>query len=308
MAVDVSIIYVNYFTSRLIADSLKSVIEKTCGLNYEVIIVDNNTEPDLKEKFSSFVPDSLSVKYVFLKDNIGFGPANNVGALEAEGEMIFLLNPDTLLINNAIKTLYDFLKSTPKAGVCGGNLTDAQGTPVFSFRKILPGPDWEFQELTRHIFTHPLNQRRRFYNYTGRPMKVAYVSGANLMIRTDIYRECKGFPEDIFMYWDDVELCKRVKDLGYKVYSVPEARICHLENKSFDNVNLKNNLKLEFQEKYRHIYLRRNKGRFKANIANRIYHLFLQSRILALKEGNKKEYYKIRKHLFQKFLKETRDR
>ena len=304
MAVDVSIIYVNYFTSNLIADSLKSVVEKTLGITYEVIIVDNNTEPDLKEKFSALFPDTIRIKYVNLPANIGFGPANNEGAKHAEGEAIFLLNPDTLLLNNAIGILYDFLKKTPNAGVCGGNLTDADNTPVFSFRKILPGPNWEFQELTRHLFLYPTNQRRRFYNFTGKPMKVAYVSGANLMIKTEIYKECKGFPEDIFMYWDDVELCKRVKDLGYDIYSVPEAQICHLENKSFDNVNLKNNLKLEFQEKYRLIYLGRNIGRSKTAFANFIYRLFLQSRILTLGNGPKREYYKIRKDLFNKYLKE----
>lgn len=303
MNIDVSIIFVNYNTSNLIADSIQSVLEKVKDIKYEFIIVDNNSEKDLEIKFSNLIPANIPIKYILLDENIGFGRANNEGAKYAKGKNIFLLNPDTLLLNNAIKNLFDFLEANPKVGVCGGNLTDAKNNPVFSFRKIFPGPNWEFQELTHHFFSYPRNKRKRFYNFTGKPFPVAYISGADLMIRTNVYRECKGFPEDLFMYWDDVEICKRVKDIGYTIYSVPEAKICHLESQSFENINLKKSLKIEFLEKYRIIYLKRNVGSFLTSLSNFLYYLFLESRIISQKKGDKRDYYKIRKDYFLKFRK-----
>lgn len=302
MNIDVSIIFVNYKTSNLIADSIKSIVEHVKEIVYEFVIVDNNSEKDLDKKFSGIIPSSIHTEYLYLKDNIGFGRANNEGAKVAQGKYLFLLNPDTLLLNNAIKILYDFLETHPRVKVCGGNLYDRDNNPVFSFRKIFPGPDWEFQELTRHMLRYPQNIKKRFFNFSGHPMPVAYVSGADLMISADTFKECKGFPEDLFMYWDDVELCKRVKDLGYEVYSVPEAKVCHLESRSFENVTQKTTFKIELQEKYRFVYLRRNAGKFKNSLANIIYFLYLISRSSTLPKGSKKDFYKIRKSFFLKFL------
>lgn len=303
MDIEISIIFVNYHTSGLIKDSLVSLSEWVKDISYEVIVVDNNTEKYLEEKLSGILTD-IPFKYVYLEENMGYGRANNEGARYARGKKIFLLNPDTILLNNAVKILSDFLDSHPHAGVCGGNLTNADDEPVFSFRKIYPGITWEFEELSHNLFSHPLNPKKRYHNFSGRPMKVAYVSGANLMTWTELYRKCGGFSDDIFMYWDDVELCKKIKDLGYGVYSVPQARICHLESRSFENINLKNTFKIELQEKYRFVYLKRNIGKFKTDIADLFYRLFLDSRILFLPEGNKKEYYKIRKEFFRKFKKQ----
>ena len=303
MDIDVSIIFVNYKTSHLIADSIESVIKHVKDISYEIIIVDNDSEKDLEAKFSNLTPSSIPVKCIFLPENIGFGRANNEGAKVAKGKCLFLLNPDTILLNDAIKILFEFIQSHPKVGVCGGNLYDINNNPVFSFRKIFPGPDWEFQELTWHLLRYPKNKRKRFFNFTGNPIPVAYISGANLMIKSNIFKECKGFPEDLFMYWDDVELCKRVKELGYEVYSVPDAKICHLESRSFENVSQKNSFKIELQEKYRFVYLKRNLGTFKYHLSNIIYSLFLSSRVLLQPKGSKKEYYKIRKLLFSKNLK-----
>lgn len=297
---DVSIIYVNYHTSSLIADSIKSVIRHVTDINYEFIIVDNNSEKNIENILSPFIPVDLSVKYIYNNENIGFGPANNIGAQYASGTYLFFLNPDTLLLNNAIKILSDFLNGHPDVGGCGGNLMDINNSHAYSFYKYFPGIRWELEAFTHYIFSHPFNSRNRCCNFSDSPIPVAYISGADLMVRKDIFQEVKGFPSDLFMYWDDVELCKRIKDIGYKIYNVPDARICHLESRSFDNMNLSNTLKYELQEKYRQIYLKRNIGTFQTKIADIIYWLILTTRVLGTK-GKKKEYYKIRKQSFMKY-------
>lgn len=101
---DVSIIYVNYFTKDLILDSIRSVKKYTENISYEIIIVDNNTE-DLSEIQNSFT----DVKILKLPKNEGFGIANNKGAEIASGQYILFLNPDTLLLNNAVFLLFNAL-------------------------------------------------------------------------------------------------------------------------------------------------------------------------------------------------------
>ncbi|MCH5238626.1 MAG: glycosyltransferase family 2 protein [Muribaculaceae bacterium] len=302
--IEVSIIYVNYNTSKLIADSLISVFNLVKDISFEIIIVDNNSEKDLERKLTSFIgQNAFNIKYIYLEENIGFGRANNVGAKIAEGEYLFLLNPDTILLNNAIKILNDFIKSRPKVGVVGGNLVTASDMPCFSFRKIFPGPDWDFQEFTHHIFRYPLNPRKCFFNFSDKPVKVAYIAGADLMIKKSIFQSVNGFPDDLFMYWDDVALCKLVRDLGYLIYNVPQAKIKHLVGESFNNINLNKTLKFELIEKYRFVYLRKYLSKPKVCVSNFFYKLFLDSRILFLSSGNKKQYYKIRRNFYKKFLK-----
>ena len=145
MSLDVSIIYVNYKTSDLILQSIKSVVEKVTDISYEFIVVDNNTENNLEKKLSEVIPSFINLKCLYLPENIGFGAANNEGMKHAKGKTIFLLNPDTVLINNAIKILFDFLQKNPDAGACGGNLYNIQNQPSYSFSKIMPGINWEFQ-------------------------------------------------------------------------------------------------------------------------------------------------------------------
>lgn len=303
MATDVSIIYVNYHTSSLIRDSILSIGEKVKGISYEIIVVDNNSEKNLEEKLQDAIPYTVKTRYVYLEENIGFGGANNAGAEQAEGKYLFFLNPDTLLLNNAIKVLYDFMEVHPEAGACGGNLTESHQKPSYSFRKILPGVNWEFQELTHYIFSHPLNKVNNYYNFTDQPVKVAYISGADLMVRQKVFKETGGFDPTLFMYWDDVEICRRIDKAGYEIFNVPEAKICHLESQSFENEDLKENFKIELLEKYRIAYLKKNLSKVEYRAANLLYDLFLRSREL-IHKGGYKAYYKLRKRYFEKYREE----
>lgn len=298
MQLDVSIIYVNYFTSNLIKNSIHSVINKTKDVSFEIIIVDNNTEKDIEAKLKDIAPEEIPLRFVFLENNLGYGGGNNEGAKIAKGKYLFLLNPDTLLQNNAIKILKDFIEENTKVGICGGNLFSKDNLPIFSFRKIFPGPGWDFHEMTNHLFNYPFNIRKQYFNFSKRPKEVAYISGADLMIDSKVFKKSGGFPNYLFMYWDDVALCKRVHDLGYKVYNVPSAEIIHLESQSFDNDTISKTWKIELLEKYRIIYLENNVAKIKRKLANIFYNLFLSSRAFLLPEGFKKKYYKLRKDYF----------
>ncbi len=226
---DVSIIYVNYKTAALVLDSIRTVKEKTAGVTYEIIVVDNGSADGSVEKIRNAYPD---VRLLEAGGNLGFGRANNLGVQVAQGTALFFLNPDTLLVNNAVGILFRYLAGEPEAGACGGNLTDAAGKPVNSFGRFFPSLYEEFLSAF-HVERQPWRARRSVhYNYTGRPLPVASVVGADLMIKRSVLDETGLFSPDFFMNFEETELCFRIVRAGYEVASVPEARIIHLEGQS----------------------------------------------------------------------------
>lgn len=297
MSPDVSVIIVNYHTSDLIKNCVESILEKTTGISYQVIIVDNNSEPDLEEKTGRVIPAQFkgNFNFVALPENIGFGRANNEGLKIAKGRNIFFLNPDTLLINNAIKILSDFLDSHPKAGACGGNLYNEEMRPAMSFKRILPGILWETDELLNNIPLKILYGKNQMHNFTGKAIKTGFITGADLMVKREVLDQTGSFSPDFFMYFEETDLCNRIKKSGREIYSVPEAKIRHLESKSFSATDaFQSEFKTRLMEESRGIYYKRNKGALERIVSDFIYGMFLQSRALLIKDKRKKDYYRLR--------------
>jgi len=231
---DVSIIIVNYNTISLLVNTVDSVFEKTEGVEYEIIVVDNNSSDNSKnilaEKYG------YKITYIALSENIGFGRANNEGAKIAKGKNLFFLNPDTILLNNAVKILSDFLDSNPRVGCCGGNLFDADGRSTHSFARFFTPSIFEiFDVLFKNLPKKIIYRRNIEFNYTNKPLKVCYITGADLMIRSNIFNKLNGFDPDFFMYYEEVELEYRIRKSGCYIFNVPYAKIIHLEGKSFQN-------------------------------------------------------------------------
>ena len=103
---DVSIIIVNYNTKQVTQSCINSIVEHSHGFSYEIILVDNHSTDGSYALFSN----DARIKYVYNEKNVGFGQANNIGYQYSTGDFIFLLNSDTLLLNNAIKLFYDKMR------------------------------------------------------------------------------------------------------------------------------------------------------------------------------------------------------
>lgn len=247
---DVSIIIVNYNTLNLTKDTIDSVLEKTKGISYEIILVDNAS----KDGSIKFFEKNYKDKIIFIKnkENLGFGRANNKGIEIAKGKYIFLLNSDTLLINNAIKILFDFMEENKKCGICGGNLYSINFEPMHSFKNKLPDIQSEFHEYINMFekVKEKVLKKENDFNFSLLPKEVGYITGADMLIRKEILNEIKGFDEDFFMYSEEAELTYRVKNKGYKVYSVPDAKIIHLEGKSTKIKVKKIEMQLDGKYKY----------------------------------------------------------
>ena len=248
---DVSIIFVNYKTKDLTINAIKSVIEKTKGLDYEIFVVDNNSsdgsiEAIQKEFFGielSTHPlsqgDGAPVYIIRNPINAGFGAANNLAIKQARGKYILCLNTDTLLINNAIKILFDFMEreGNRNVAVCGGYLTDKDNNPTicggnfpsltdviwkFGIRKLFP------QNYKNYCVTLDSNDEKYLKN-------IDYITGAGIFFRKSVLDEVGVFDERFFMYYEETDLCKRIKDAGYEIKFVADAEIQHIENQSINS-------------------------------------------------------------------------
>ena len=227
---DVSIIYVNYNSSNLIANSIKSIIELTKGISYEIIVVDNNSQQEDKNKLKTLCTTN-NIILIESDTNLGFGKGNNLGAKYATGEYLFFLNPDTYLINNAISQLLDFAKEH-NILICGANLFSANNKPTLSYWMLMPSIK---DEISAFLCNIPLKIKYRNsheHNFTTTPKEVAFITGADLMIHNELFNKLNGFDEDFFMYFEETDLQYRLKNLGYKIYNLPSAKIVHLESQT----------------------------------------------------------------------------
>jgi GT2 family glycosyltransferase len=223
----VSVIIVSYNTSNLLLECLNSIKEKTNGIDYEIIIIDNASSDDSVKMILRNFPD---IKVIQNKENIGFGRANNLGAKIANGKYLFFLNSDTILVNNAIKIFYDFMedKNNRDVGICGGNLFKIDHTPNYSYSLYYPS----LLSVICYRGHIPLFINRESFNYSQKVKDVAIIIGADIFIRNELFTELNGFDPSIFMYVEDGDLAYRAKKNKYRIVSNPEAKIIHIQGSS----------------------------------------------------------------------------
>lgn len=265
MKPEVSIIIVNYNTLALLNNCIKSIKENVTNITYEIIVVDNNSSDDINSLKNNRDFSSLNLKLIKLPQNIGFGRANNEGSKIAGGKYLLFLNPDTIMINNAISLLVNYISSNIDVGACGGNLYDEKLNPTRSYRRRFFDNIWLLDTLLSANYIGKWRYGLSLYfNDSESPLSVSYIVGADLLVRKDLFLRIGGFNPGFFMYYEEVELCHRIISEGYKVINIPYAKIQHLEGKSNSNIEFKskqmfNSAKLYFkltQKKFPYIISR----------------------------------------------------
>lgn len=247
MQKELSIIYVNYNTADQVMTSVESVRRHTKGIDYEIIVADNNSKDD--ENLQKLIDDE-TIKVVKLDDNYGFGKANNAGVKECTGEYIFLLNPDTICHDNSIKKLLDCLKADQTIGVISPNLINAESKPTHSFRRA---GDGILTELNFALFGLPykiLYGSDFEFNHSDKQLEVAYSCGAAMMMKKEIFEKVDGFDETFFMYYEDQDLCNRIKKTGLRIVNEPKAIIQHLEGTSINLNSKRETFIIQSRKKY----------------------------------------------------------
>lgn len=296
---DVSIIIVNYKTINLVINAIDSIFDKTIDIVFELIIVDNNSGDDSMQILFTRYNDKI--KYLSLTHNIGFGRANNEAIKIAKGRNILFLNPDTILLNNAIKILSDYLDTHGKVGGCGGNLFDENLNQTHSFRRIFPSIFCEVNDLLLQIPEKLLYKENIEHNFTDKPLEVAYITGADLMVKRSVLDNFGSFNPRFFMYYEETELCWRIHQAGFSIMSEPKAKIQHLEGGSTGNMTI-NLRRMEMLEIGRSIFYSLCYTKLYTKLANSILLLNMKSRIVAF-SFKKNIRYTFWKNRFETFIK-----
>ena len=226
--IQVSIIIINYNTRQMTQECIDSVIDKTRGLTYEIILIDNRSGDDSKQHFEK---DSR-IRYVYSFENLGFGRANNLGMTLSKGEYIFLLNSDTLLVNNAIKMLYDYAESHKKEkAFYGGWLLGANKEMIHSFAEIATMKSLLKNALSTYTNLFKTKKEptvNEIYNDSGELKEVGYVTGADMFFHRSIFEKYGGFDYQFFMYYEECDWQWRMKQYGIKSIVLKGPEIIHL--------------------------------------------------------------------------------
>jgi GT2 family glycosyltransferase len=216
-----SIVIVNWNSREFLRDCLLSVRSSGARHAPQVVVVDGGSFDGCGEMLAAEFPE---VDFIQSQDNIGFGRCNNLGFSRVTGDLLLLLNPDTVLQEGALEALIDALETAPEAGMVGAHLLNSDGTLQLFGIHSLPTPlncaldsDWI---------------RRRWWNRkgpadTGPPVAVEAVSGACILMRSDTFRQVGGFSPQYFMYGEDMDLAIKVTRLGLTIYYAPDARVVH---------------------------------------------------------------------------------
>ena len=225
--IDLSIIIVNYNLAHEVRNCLNSLFVKKKDVNYEVIIIDNNS-PDkgLVEVEKEFKKENIH--FYYLKENVGFGQGCNYGFSKATGEYICFLNPDTLITNAIFLTVINLFESDKSIGIIGPK--QKTRNPFFDFSAgFYPNI---FFEICNLFGIGVLVEAFIVFLYTKLKkesiLKVDWILGGAIFISSDLFKMVNGFDKDYFMFFEEVDLCKRITNKGYKIIYCPELQIHHI--------------------------------------------------------------------------------
>lgn len=232
---DLVIVTVSYNTRDLLADCLQSVLTglEQSGLDGQMWVVDNASSDGSADMVRRRFP---AVHLVAHDENLGFAAGNNLALREmglgggTKPRHVLFLNPDTLVLGDALAVMVRFLDATPRAGAAGARLVHGDGSfqhSAFAF----PGL-WQifldFFPLHHRLLDSRLNGRypQRLYA-GGQPFPVDHPLGAALMVRVETLAQVGSFDEQYFMYCEEIDLCRRIRAAGWSIYCLPQAKIVH---------------------------------------------------------------------------------
>jgi N-acetylglucosaminyl-diphospho-decaprenol L-rhamnosyltransferase len=225
--VELSIIVVNWNSFDYLKESLRAVFATSAGLECEVIVVDNASSSDDAAKVRS---EFSQVKLIESRKNVGFAGANNLGVEHSRGRYLLFLNPDTLVVGNAIAVMLKAIKAVGGVGIIGCKLLNSDGSVQTSCIQRFPTIwnqllDLEFLRLRRPYWK--LWGIAPLFVESKEPVAVEVVSGACLLMDRDSFEQSGGFSREYFMYAEDVDLCYQVRKLGRRAYYTGGAKVIH---------------------------------------------------------------------------------
>ncbi|MFH0988004.1 MAG: glycosyltransferase family 2 protein [Parcubacteria group bacterium] len=228
---DLSIVILNYNSRGLVKNCIKSILESAINREYEIIVVDNNSRENIEQMLKENFP---RVKLICHQKNIGFGSGTNVGIREAVGQHVLVINPDIFVLPNAIAQLVDYAETNKGVGLVGPRLLNPDRTlqkncyrwhrvwtPIFrrTFLEFLPLAKRELARFLMDDWDHASTR------------EVDWIQGSCLLIPKKVLDTVGLFDERFFMYFEDTDLCRRIKRAGLKNVYLADAEVIHLHRR-----------------------------------------------------------------------------
>lgn len=234
----VSVVIVTWNSSDEISGCINSIINNQNKSNFEIeiIVIDNNSTDDTKEKLEQIKKDLHGyIIMIYNKENLGFTKACNQGIEISTGENILLLNPDTEIVNNAIDKMADKLNSDESIGAIAPKLLNEDGSIQKSCRTFPEYSDMFFEmTMMSKLFPDSKTFSRWKMNYFDHDTeyKVDQPMAAALMIKKSVLDNIDNFDERYKMFFNDVDICKKIYDSGKNIIFFPEAEVIHIKGVS----------------------------------------------------------------------------
>lgn len=236
---DLSVIIVNYNTGKLLYDCLRSIFNETINIEFEVSVVDNASTDGSIRMVERCFP---RVQIIKNSENMGFARANNQAIVKSKGRYLLLLNPDTIVLSDAITKFVEFMDTHPDAGLAGCKLLAPDGTIQYSMRNFPTITNQLFECLFLHrlfpkltpLLGEVIYQKEAYCQEN----KVGWVSGAAMIVRREVLRKAGLLDENFFLYAEEIDWCYRISQVGYNIYFYPGAQIIHYAGEFKSNPNL----------------------------------------------------------------------
>jgi len=216
----VTVVIVNYNSGRWLARCVRALKGKGARLP-SVLVLDNASEDDSVED----LPDMPGLEVIRSSDNLGFGRGVNHLLGRVNSEFLLILNPDCLLVSDGLNALIEELDNFPKTALVSGRIFDMSGNEQRGSRRQLPGPKRVLNEVFRFRFGAGVDLTHLPASADGSVVEA--VSGACMLIRTEVFKSLGGFDAGFPMHFEDLDLMARLHQAGWQVRLVPEVAISH---------------------------------------------------------------------------------
>ena len=239
---NLSIVILNYRTFELTRDTVNSVLRYSYPFSYEIIVVDNASGDDSLMKLQDYFKDK--VKFIESKENNGFAAGNNLALRQVKSDYVLLLNSDTVVWENTLENVYSYMEQHTDVGACGCRVRLESGELDKACKRTFPNVKNSFFRL----FHIPNKSQDDNYNLTDLPDDEVYeidcLTGAFMFIRDRALEDAGLLDETFFMYGEDIDLCYRIKQAGWKIVYYGKNSITHFKGAS--SKKQKNKLIYEF--------------------------------------------------------------
>jgi len=237
---ELSVIIVNYKSEQLLPSCIASVYANLAQqLSVEVIVVNNDVIDG-----AAVVKSFEKVKVIDHKKNVGFGAAANMGAKAAEGKYLLFLNPDSEICSDNVSEIVALFERNKRLAVVGSKVVSESG----AVQEWVSGKEISLYDLVRNNLNFP---RSKNIWESKELISVDWVSGTALFAERGAFQEAGGFDEEFFMYFEDMDLCKRLRKKNKEIFYCPTFCVKHLGGKSYSD---KTNQKKDYYRSQEHYF------------------------------------------------------